>query len=489
MSRTPAARVRRTGAALALALTGAAPLLAQQPLTLQEAIGLAQQNGHEARAARAAHEAAQYRDQSFWRQLLPQLSLGGTVPAYNRSIIPVLQPDGTTLFRAQQQTNATLSMSLSQKLPVTGGDLFLSSSLQRLDLSGQQSSRTWSSAPFVVGLRQDLFKPNVAAWDRREENVRAESDQRTYRAAMEDLAAQTADRFFAAYAARAGLVNAEANAAVNDTLYRINTGRYQVGRIGENDLLQSQLALLRSRAALEGARLEYERALATLRLALALPPDRPIEIAVTTDVPDVEPDTARAVDEALRNAAAVSQVELQNVQARRRVTEAQLSQGMGATVVASYGLNATAPDMRNAYQNLLESRQLTVNVQLPLWQWGAHGASVRAAEADRDRTTQQSESALEQLALQAKFAALELAQARRNLAVQAVADSVAARRFDVAYNRYVIGKIAIDNLYIAQAEKDQALLQFVAGLSGYWTAYYRLRSITLYDFVAGRPIR
>jgi outer membrane protein len=73
--------------------------------------------------------------------------------------------------------------------------------------------------------------------------------------------------------------------------------------------------------------------------------------------------------------------------------------------------------------------------------------------------------------------------------VQAIADSVAGKRFDVAYNRYVIGKITIDNLYIAQAEKDQALLQFVAGLRGYWTAYYRLRSVTLYDFVAGRPIR
>jgi len=475
-------------AVLALNLA-AAPLMPQQTLTLQDAIRFAQEQGRDARAARASHEAARYRDQAFWRRLLPQLSLSGTVPQYNRSIIPVLQPDGTTLFRAQQQTSTSVGLMLSQTLPLTGGNLFVTSSLQRLDLSGQQSSRTWSSAPFAIGIRQDILRPNAAAWDRRTESVQAESDERAYRAALEDVAVQATDRFFAAYAARAGLANAEANAAINDTLYRINTGRLQVGRIGENDLLQSQLALLRARAALEAARLEYDRAMAWLRLTLGLPPDQPIEVAVTTEVPDIEPDTAVAVGEALRNGAAVSQVELQNVQASRRVTEAQLAQGIGATVQASYGFNATAPDMRAAYQHLLESRQLTVNVQMPLWQWGAHGASVRAAEADRERTTQESQSALEQLALQARFAALSLTQAKRNLAVQAIADSVAGKRFGVAYNRYVIGRITIDNLYIAQAEKDQALLQFVSALRGYWIAYYQLRGITLYDFVAGKPIR
>jgi outer membrane protein TolC len=474
--------------ALVLAIA-APPLRAQDTLTLSDAIRLAQENGRDARAARASHAAARYRDQAFWRRLLPQLSLGGTVPAYNRAIIPVLQPDGTTLFRPQQQTSTQLGLTLSQTLPLTGGSLYLSTSLQRLDLSGQQSMQTWSSAPFAVGLRQDIFRPNVAAWDRRVQNVQAESDERTYRAALEDVAAQATDKFFAAYLARTALANAESNAAVNDTLYRINTGRLQVGRIGENDLLQSQLALLRARAALEAARLEDERATAALRLALRLPADRPIQIAVSTDVPDVDPDTAVAVAEALRNSAAVTQAELQTVQANRRVTEAQLSQGIGATVQASYGFNATAPDMRTAYQNLLEARTLQVNVQMPLWQWGAHGAAVRAAEADRDRTTQQSTSSLEQLALQAKFAALGLTQARRNLAVQVVADSVAGKRFEVAYNRYVIGKINIDNLYIAQNEKDQALLQFVGALRGYWIAYYQLRGLTLYDFVAGKPLR
>ena len=93
------------------------------------------------------------------------------------------------------------------------------------------------------------------------------------------------------------------------------------------------------------------------------------------------------------------------------------------------------------------------------------------------------------IALDARFAALQVAQAERNLALSAKADTVAAKRFEVAYNRYLIGRITIDNLYIAQNERDAALAQYVQALRGYWDAHYRLRRATLFDFATGQPIR
>jgi len=479
---------------LSLALGAPAPLAAQAPasaaITLTEAIALAQQRGHQARAARATREAARYRHRAYRSGLLPQLFLGGTVPSYNKSIIPVLQDSGNTVFVPQQQTDASLTLTLSQNVPITGGDLFVSSSLARgLSVVGATKSERWYSTPVSVGLRQDLFRPNTAAWNGREDAVRAELDERAYLEAMEDVALQTTNAFYDLYAARVGLANAVTNAAVNDTLYRLNTGRFEVGKIGENDLLQSELVLLRSRSALESARLEHERATDALRLTLDLPPGTPVDVTVTGEVPEFEADTARAVAEALRNRAAVSAVGLDDVQARRGVAEARLRTGAGATLQASYGFNATGPEANLAYQNLLEARRFTLSLQIPIWQWGAHSEGVHAAQADRDRVASLSEATMRQVAHDARFAALELAQARRNFLLVAKSDSVAAKRFEVAYNRYVIGRITIDNLYIAQAEKDQALLQYVQALRGYWGAHYRLRRATLFDFASGRSIR
>ncbi len=101
----------------------------------------------------------------------------------------------------------------------------------------------------------------------------------------------------------------------------------------------------------------------------------------------------------------------------------------------------------------------------------------------------QSRALIERAVHEAHFAALDLALARRNVAVLAKADTVGQKRFEVAYNRYLIGRIAMDNLYIAQTEKDQALTNFVQGLRSYWQAHYRLRRATLFDFATGQTIR
>ena len=472
-----------------LALAGLASAASgQEPLTLQQAVIRAQEHGYQAQAARSARDAARFRDDGFSARLMPQLSLGGTLPRYNRSIIPVVQPDGSTLFRPLDQTNAELTATLSQRLP-TGGDVFITSSLATLSVTGDQSIRTWSSTPVSVGLRHQLFRPNITGLDRREQPIRTQLAEREYLEAREAIALQTTNLFFDVYASRVQLANAVTNVAVNDTLYTLNKGRYDVGKIGENDLLQSELALLRARTAVDGARLEHERAKAALRLALALPADAPVDVVVSPDVPGYAVDTAVAVTEAYRNRATTSDVALREMQAERRVKEAKLNSGFGATVEASFGFNATAPDVNLAYRNLLEARQVAVGVEIPLVQWGAGRANVRAAQADQAQAASTGRATLEQAAQDARFAALELEQSRRILAISAKSDTVAAKRFEVAYNRYVIGRITIDNLYLAQSEKDQALTQYVQALRGHWAAHYRLRRLTLYDFETGRAIQ
>jgi outer membrane protein len=475
--------------AVALVILSASALEAQQPLTLKQAVEMAQRQGLQAQSARSTRDAARARDHAFGARLLPQLSLSGTVPSYNRSIISAPQPDGSTIFAPQQQTNASLNLNLTQRLPLTGGDLTVSSALTQLRVTGTQDRQTWSSTPFTVGLRQDILRPNTLAWDRRAQDVRQDEAEQQYLEAREDIAIQTTSAFFDVYAAQTQLSNAITNAAVNDTLYKLNQGRFEVGKIGENDLLQSELALLRARTTLDGARLEYDRTLAALRLAINVGPDTPLAIDVPDEVPTFDADTTQAVREALKNRSQITDLDLQDVQARRQIAQAKLSNSIGATVVASYGYNATAPDMNLAYRNLLEAQTFSLTLQMPLVQWGAHHSDVEAAQADRERVAASSRATRESVAQEAHFAALQLAQSRRQLLLSAKADTVGAKRFEVAYNRYVIGRIAIDNLYLAQNEKDQALLQYVQSLRGYWAAYYRLRRLTLYDFETNTEIR
>jgi outer membrane protein TolC len=476
---------RRTLLALVapVALTAQAPAASSsKTLTLQEAIEMAQQQGPLAQMARSNRDAARWQDHAFNSRLLPQLFLTGNAANLNHGINAVPQPDGSTLYKGQSQNQSFFQLGFSQRVPLTGGLISVGSQISRLDQFGPENTRLYQTSPVVVTLQQDLFKPRTVVWDERVQSLSASVAERGYLEAREDVAGNTADAFFNLYAAQMSLANAEANVAVNDTLYTLNKGRFEVGKIGENDLLKSELALLRARAAVDDAKLSRDRAEAALRRTIALPDGQAFTIATPDSIPIVDADPDIAVREALKNSSTTETADLDLVRARRNITQAKSNNRFTASIVASAGFNQTASLLGDAYQSPLGKQTLTVGLNMPMLQWGAGHAEVESAKASEQATIANNKIRHDQLAEDARFSALALQQAQRNVIISAKADTVAAKQFEVARNRYIIGKITNTDLYTAQDQKDQAVLANVQALRSYWTAYYHLRRVTLYDF-------
>jgi len=467
---------------LALAIPLALRAQSPQTLTLQDAISMAQRQGPAAQIARSQRDAARWRDRAFNSRLMPQLFLRGDAANLNHGINQVPQPDGSTLFLGQSQNVSSFQLGFDQRIPLTGGTISIGSAITRFDQFSSENTKYWQTSPVVVTLQQDLFKPRAIVWDERIQSLNASVAERGYLEAREDVAGNTADAFFNLYAQQMTLANATSNAAINDTLYTPNKGRFEVGKIGENDLLKSELALLRARAAVDDARLARDRAEAALRRLIAYPEGQPISIVTPDSIPSVDADPDLAVKEALKNSSTMEQGALDAVVSKRNMTTAKLNNRFNASIVASAGFNQTAPVFRDAYQSPLGKQTLTVGVNMPMLQWGAGHADVEAAKADEQRTASNTKVRRDALVEDARFSALQLQQAQRNVLISAKADTVAAKQFEVARNRYIIGKINNTDLYNAQTEKDAAVLAYVQALRGYWTAYYHLRRVTLYDF-------
>lgn len=479
---------------LALLLVPCALVAQEQPLTLtlQDAIAMGQRQGPQAQVARGTRDAARWRDQAFNARLLPQVFLSGNAANLDRGINPITLPDGSTQFIAQAQNQSSLNLFVSQRIPLTGGTLSVGSAVSRIDLFGDKTSsigkQYWQTTPVIVRLQQDLFRPRTLVWDEKVQTLSTSVAERQYLEAREDVAGSVASAFFNLYAAHRTFENSAANAAVNDTLYTLNQGRFEVGKIGENELLKSELAVLRARAALDDARLARDRAEAALRRTIDLPLGRAIAIVPPDSIPMLDASPEVAVEMALKNSSVVEQGELDNVQTRRRSTEARLNNRFNASISASVGFNQTASVFGEAYQSPLGKQQLQVGVNMPMIQWGAGKADLEQARANEQVTQANNKSRRDALIEDARFSVLELQKAQRNVVISAKADTVAQKQFEVARNRYSIGKIAMLDLFTAQTEKDAALIARVQALRDYWTAYYRLRRVTLYDFAAKREL-
>ena len=55
--------------------------------------------------------------------------------------------------------------------------------------------------------------------------------------------------------------------------------------------------------------------------------------------------------------------------------------------------------------------------------------------------------------------------------------------------RFILGKITITDLNLAQQEQDRSLVQYLNSLENFWIDYYTLRRLTLYDFKKNKKIK
>lgn len=463
-----------------------------QVLTLEQAILKAQEASALAKQVRYGFEGDQWRFKANRAFLLPQLSLQAQVPGFTRTINQIQQPDGSILFRPQSQNFSSATMSLSQNLLHTGGTLSLNSGLSRIDLfenGNQGKTAYWRSAPLFLQYSQPLFRINQIRWNWEQQKIGFEQSTRQRAEGLEDLSISVTQKFFELCLAKTQLLNSEYNLKNNDTIYRISQGRFGIGKIAENELLQVELGLMKARNAVERSRLQMLTTEKELRNLLGQTEEAGtfrVVLPVLVPSPDVDPQ--KAIEQARSNRSDYKQLDLNENMARMNLRSAQISRRFTADLNLSVGFNQTAADLNSAYQDLQSSQSAFIGINVPLHNSGRNQAQVKAAEADLNSTLEFIKNRRNVIEIEVFNQVMQLKQLHESLILSAKSDTIAQRRYEMAKNRYLIGKIDITNLIIAQQEKDDALVNYIQTLQQYWTAWYRIRRLTLYDFTANVKI-
>jgi outer membrane protein TolC len=458
------------------------PALPDSVLSLEAAVARAQAQSPDAASARLSFQAEEARVRATQAAFLPSLAVTGSAPGLERSITDVVQDDGSIRYVEQSRTFSRANLSVAQVLPWTGTEINVRSGLSRIDQFGDRADvQQWQAAPVSIGLEQPLFQYNDDQWARRLAPMRYDVARKSMDEGLAEVAVTAVDRYFAVYIAQINARIAEFNVAVNDTIYTLSQGRYEIGRIAENELLQTELALLNARTARQEAKIELEEARQALRRTLGTEGRTPLTARPPTTLPPIRWEPEQAVEQARARHPDFAALKRRMTQARSEVAAAKGQTGFSATLVARYGLNQSAPTLNNAYRNPLDQQQFGISFRMPVYRWGEGSEQVDAAEAERERTRIEVQQERRTLEDEVYFQVLRVRQLRQQVKTAETADEVARRRFEVARNRYTVGKISITDLFNAQREKDQAQRAYARTLRDFWVEYYTLRQLTLMD--------
>lgn len=458
-------------------------------LTLNEVVEMAREKSPDALMARHRYRGRYWQYRTFRAGYLPNLRLDATIPNLNRSISPITLPDGSDIFIRRSLATSSANLSLNQTIGLTGGQLFVRSGLQRIDLLGDEENKvSYLATPVNIGYSQPIFSYNPFKWERRIEPLRYEEAKKQYIQSLEEISIRATNFFFDLLLAQINKEINEITLSSNDTLYQIAKGRYELGRIAENDLLQMELNVLNSEALLEQSYIDYEAALFRFRSFLAIDEARAIELVPPDEPHKLRVDVGIALAEARKNRADMLSHERQIIEAESQVDQARAENRFNANLFAVYGLTQSAEDFSDAYRNPLDQQQLTVGIQIPILDWGVSRGRVKMAESNRELVNTTVQQAMVDFEQEIFLRVMEFNMLDNQLEIARKADVIAEKRYEVTRQRFLIGRIDIIDLNIALEEKDRAKQRYLAALRNYWRGFYEMRLITLYDFVNDRPL-
>ncbi len=452
-------------------------------LSLDDCIAMARRQSIDAAVALGELRSAYWQWRSYKADLLPEVSLSGTAPSWNKRYSSYQQADGSLSFVRNDYLGLDGAVNITQKLWPTGGTLSVESSLDYLHQSGSGGSQNqFMSLPVAITLQQPLFSVNHLKWNRRIEPLRYREAQARFLTETEQVAMQAISLYFGLLLAGEQVNIARQNLQTAEKLYEVAQAKRRMGTISENDVLQLRLDVLTARSALTNSESNRQARQFALRSFLDVEAD--IEPVVPENVPQVRLDYDNVLNHALQNNALATTMRRRQMEADYAVASARANR-QSINLYAQLGYTGSADNLNAAYRNLLSNEVVSVGITVPLLDWGKRKGQRRMAESNREivqgQLRQQSQDFRQDIFILTE----QFNNQAEQLRIACEADTIARRRYHTNVETFKIGSISTLELSDAQKAKDQARQNRIQQLFNYWYYYYQLRSIALWDFERG----
>lgn len=467
----------------------AAQSLGVDKITLGMAINIAQKSSPSAQVAQLSFMSKYWSFRSYKAELLPSINLNGTVGNYNRSISDVR--DGQT-GEVHYFTNNTLyndlSLSIDQQIPFTGGTLSLNSSLSRLDQFSYDNF-IYNTTPINISYNQPLFSFNELKWQKQSAPLEYESAKRTLLESMESITITTTSYFFAVLTAQTTLDNAIESHTEQSRMYEIARRRLELGTVTRSELLQLELALINSELAITESRTALDIAIFNFKYYLGLTESVVIELVPPSSIPDITLSYDFVLARALRNSTHEIDIELQELYADQGVAEAKANRGIQLELNANLGLSQSAYDFSGAYLNPLDKEIVGLTLSLPIFDWGLGRGRIRMAEAERKVTLTEIEQEEIKFRQDIFIKVVEFNNQIKQCNVARKAVDISRERYQILLERFATtGAVSVTDLNTAQGEMESANSKYISELSSYWSSYYEIQKLSLYNYIEDRDI-
>lgn len=470
-------------------------------LTLNQAVHLSLENGHEAQQLRLQLEQAQHNMAVNRRLSKTRVNLNLQAPNFSESVRPIQLPNQLPVYNTVGTLSWQGTLQLVQPILFTNGSLTLSSDFQQLRESvfQEQLDATDRSKRFLssVGIRfnQPLFVPNQLKLDLERAQLQLTRAQQIYTSSQLNVIYDVTNAFYNTYSAQRSLEIAQNALTQQVQSTELAQKKYEAGLIAEVEALQMEVALARSRNQLLQAEGTLTRQTDALKLILGLALQDTLSVQVVLELTPFEIDEKVAIAHGLRHRASLRQLKINQRLNEISLKETRADGAIRGNLSARYERtgfsnafpeNTSSRDLFDASWEDLRRRPRNLGLQfsltVPLWDSDLNRARVARAQTQLDQSVLSLENERKQVELNIRNSIGRLREARSRVNVLKQSENVAKRGYEIDLARFENGDITAQDLTRTRDDLVQAQQAYLAAYIQYQVAIADLKRQTLYDF-------
>lgn len=392
-------------------------------------------------------------------------------------------------WRTYESLGSSGTFSISQPILATDGTVSLSNEFgfkrNPLSIPDEQNS-------FINNIKlrfdQPIFTYNRTKMITRELELDLENSLLNYALQKLNVERMVSQYYYQVYQKQQSLTISKEEMANQEKSHEIIKNKVDAGLSAREELWQAELNLANARSSVFNAQVALENAKDQLRQAVGLDLDAPISILANTEVKTVTVDQKDAIDYALKQRLELRQQQISIENSQFDLIRASADNEFKGNVSVAVGLFGDNKSVGNIYEKTTDNENVSLSLEIPLWDWGQRKSKIKAAEA----TLQISELDFENEKIDIVFNIRQTYRNLQNLVYQIEIAEKSVENAQLTYQlnleKYENGDLTSMDLSLYQNQLSSKKNELTNALINYKLELLNLKIQTLWDFETGKSI-
>ena len=393
-------------------------------------------------------------------------------------------------------TNRSLSssgtFSISQPIIWTDATLSLNNSLSwpnnESSIAGKTNSNRAFSNSLYLSLTQPIFTYNRTKMNLRQIEMNYENARISYALQLLNVERNITSQFYNLFVAQQNLAISESELENAEKNFNIIKDKVEADLVTKDEYYQAELNLAQSRSSLENQRVSLENSKDNFKQTLGIPLDEDIMVVCDIEAEPVIVDFNKALESATTTRLELRQRQISRENQEMTMIQVKDNDSFSGNISLSLGVMGDDTDFNHLYDNPTNNPRVSISFSVPIFDWGARKARIKAQEIGRKMFELSADEELKSIEMNVRSTCRSLDNLVEQISIAEQSQRNAQLTYDLNEERYRNGELTGMQMNQFQTQLSNSKMSYTQAIINYKVQLLNLKILTLYDFEKNEPV-